>query len=66
MTKEKDKTQSAKAARLHEKIEEIKQRSGSRERTSPGEAAAPTRTPSPRDFIHRRMRELNEKKNEKK
>jgi sigma54-dependent transcription regulator len=58
MADKEDKSGPARAARLHEKIEEIKKDAG--KPNAPERSPGPL--PSPRDFIHKRMRELKEKK----
>ena len=62
MTKKTDaEAAAARAARLHEQIEKLK---GEGTTTRPG-ASAPEPKPSmsPREFIQKRMRELDKKKN---
>jgi hypothetical protein len=55
------KARAERAARLREQIEELQRESSGKEGAS-GSADAPARKLSPREFIHKRMRELSDKK----
>ena len=63
--KERDQAQVERAARLRKQIEQLQREdtAGTPERSSP-QSGSPPDVPklSPRDFIHKRMRELNDKK----
>jgi hypothetical protein len=58
--KKPDPGQIERAARLREQIEHI-QREGQSAEPKPADRSADTPKPSPRDFVHKRMRELNKK-----
>jgi len=61
MSTEPDAAQKARAERLRKKVEELKQ---GPEEPETGQTKEPEKKESPRDFIHRRMREIGEPEKE--
>ncbi len=57
MSPDQEAAQKARAERLRKQVEELKQ---GEEEAGQGQSKEPARKETPRDFIHRRMRELRE------